>query len=339
MVQTPQQVATQHPVVCVHTRLTDEVESWKIQRTLQLVREMGAPTIVEFFPWAYVETARGQYDWNHPDRIIGLAQQQGLRIIARLGLVPGWARDQSPAALTSLNSLTPANYPAFAAFVAAFAARYRAVVRMIIPWNEPNLSFEWGYRSVSAAEYTDFMRQVYTAVKAANPAMMVLGGALAPTLEQVGSTNAISDLAFLEGIYASGGAPYFDALAVHSYDLTRTAPTAPPSADKINFRRVELLRQIMAAHGDQNKPVFITEMGWNDHPRWAYAVHPGERVSFTIEAMRFAEANWPWARSVCVWNFRMPSLVQSYPDYWAIVTPDFQKRALYDALQRFALNP
>ena len=51
----PQVVQTKHPIVCVHTRLTDEVEAWKVLRTLEMVRQMGAPTIVEYFPWAYAE--------------------------------------------------------------------------------------------------------------------------------------------------------------------------------------------------------------------------------------------------------------------------------------------
>ena len=47
-------VISSHPVLGVHTRLTDEVEPWKIKRTLQLVREMGATSIVEFFPCRFV---------------------------------------------------------------------------------------------------------------------------------------------------------------------------------------------------------------------------------------------------------------------------------------------
>ncbi|MEL6525555.1 MAG: hypothetical protein AAFQ07_07580, partial [Chloroflexota bacterium] len=35
-----------HDHVCVHTRLIDEPVEWVIQRSLQLVREMGATTIV-----------------------------------------------------------------------------------------------------------------------------------------------------------------------------------------------------------------------------------------------------------------------------------------------------
>ena len=49
----PQQhVTTVNPKMGVHTRLTDEVEPWKIQRTLEMVREMGAPWVVEYFLWA-----------------------------------------------------------------------------------------------------------------------------------------------------------------------------------------------------------------------------------------------------------------------------------------------
>jgi len=54
----PQQsVTTVNPEMGVHTRLTDEVEAWKIKYTLQMVREMGAPWVVEYFPWAYREKA------------------------------------------------------------------------------------------------------------------------------------------------------------------------------------------------------------------------------------------------------------------------------------------
>ena len=76
----------------MHTRLTDEGATWKIQRNLQLVREMGAPWIVEFFPWAYIEYGKNAFDWWHTDQVIDQARAQGLKVIARLGLVPAWAR-------------------------------------------------------------------------------------------------------------------------------------------------------------------------------------------------------------------------------------------------------
>ena len=102
---TPQTVETVKPQVCVHTRLIDEVFEWKIQRSLQMVREMGADTIVEFFPWAYAEPEQGQYNWSSFDRIVKHARNQGLHIIARLGLVPVWARREIDEHSTTLNYL------------------------------------------------------------------------------------------------------------------------------------------------------------------------------------------------------------------------------------------
>jgi hypothetical protein len=335
--EAPQTVQTAHPIVCVHTRLTDEVEAWKIQRTLQLVREMGASQLVEFLPWAYVEGTRGSYDWAHPDRIIELAHQQGINVIARLGTVPDWALSEDPEIRKKQTrySLTPDHYADYAKFVAAFAARYRGRVTSIIPWNEPNLSFEWGYRQVQPAEYVQFLKGVYEAAHAANPEIQIIGGALAPNVEPEGSTNAISDLTYLRGVLAAGGANYFDAFSVHAYDLTKSAPETEPAPDRINFRRTELLRAMLAEAGI-NKPIYITEMGWNDHPRWVYAVHPGDRITFTLDSFRYAETRWPEVRAVCVWNFRTPAATRSYPDNWQLVWSDFQPRPIYDAIRDFA---
>ncbi|MFZ1465973.1 MAG: hypothetical protein WAV60_18160, partial [Anaerolineae bacterium] len=66
----PQTVHTVAPKMGMHTRLTDEVEPWKIKRTLQMVREMGAPWVVEYFPWAYHEPAPGRFDWAHADLVV-----------------------------------------------------------------------------------------------------------------------------------------------------------------------------------------------------------------------------------------------------------------------------
>ena len=73
-----QEVESANPLIGVHTRLTDEVEEWKIKRSLVLVREMGASWIVEYFPWQYSEPEKGAYDWAHADTVIAHARRQGL---------------------------------------------------------------------------------------------------------------------------------------------------------------------------------------------------------------------------------------------------------------------
>jgi hypothetical protein len=321
-------------LVGVHTRLTDEVEEWKIQRSLQMVREMGAPWIVEFFPWAYVERSPGRFDWAHTDMVIEHARAQGLTVIARVGWVPAWARPAPADQETTSTYLDADHYDDFAAFVAAFAARYRGQVDHFIVWNEPNLSFEWGYRPVDPSAYVDLLRAVYPAVHDANPDAVVLAGALAPTLEPAGSPVGLNDLDYLEGMYAAGAAPYFDGLAVHAYGLS-FPPDAGPASDVVNFRRTELLRQVMVARGDTEKPVYVTEMGWNDHPRWARAVRPAQRVAYTLGAYEWARQHWPWCRCVAMWALRFPAPLHNYQDYYTFVTTDFRPRPVYLAVQDY----
>lgn len=331
----PQTVQTAHPVVCMHTRLTDEVEEWKIQRTLMMVRELGATTIVEYFPWAYIESTRGRYDWDHSDRVIAHARAQGLTVVARLGMVPPWARPEAGGATPPDTDLDPAHGSDFAAFVAAFVARYEGQVNHVIIWNEPNLTLEWGFRPVDPAGYVALLREAYLAAKAANPAVLVLGGALAPTLEPDGSPNGLNDLIYLERMYAAGFSEVYDVLAVHAYGLA-FPPEEPPDPGTVNFRRVELLREMMVANGDGDKPIMITESGWNDSPRWVWAVRPGARIDYTIAAFAFAEENWPYVTNVCTWAFRYPAPAYSHRDYYTLVTPEFLPKPIYYELQGWA---
>ncbi len=327
----PVEVVTNKPIMGVHTRLTDEVEEWKIQRTLQMVREMGASWIVEFFPWAYYQAEDGRIAWEHPDLVVGHAKANGLKVIARLGYTPEWARPPD----TPLTYLDRDSYDEFATFAAAFATRYRGTVDYLIIGNEPNLSFEWGYRVTTPKDYVDLLRIVYPAVKAANPDITVLAGALAPTLEPEGSPWATNDLVYLRGMYEAGAADYFDGLAVHAYGLTFPAD-AEPGEDILNFRRIELLRAIMVEFGDEATPMYVTESGWNDHPRWSMAVRPAQRIEYTLDALNYAAANWPYVKALAIWAFRYPAPTRSYPDYYTLVTPEFVAKPIYEALKEYA---
>jgi hypothetical protein len=331
----PQTVQTQHPVVCVHTRLTDEVEEWKIQRTLQMVREMGAATIVEFFPWPYVEGQKGQYDWAHHDRIMRYAQNQGLTVIARLGLVPAWARPPVQEKVTTLTYLTEEHFQDFADYVGAFVARYHDQLGGVIIWNEPNLSREWGDRPVDPEAYTELLRLSYQAAHAAAPDVLVLGGALAPTNEPEDGSGGMIETRYLERMYEAGAGAYFDALAAHTYGFTHP-PEDPPDPAVVNFRRVELLRPIMVRYGDEDKPVYITEGGWNDDTRWVNSVRPGQRIAYTLAAFDMV-GNWSWAETFCVWLFRQPlDRANRRDSYYALVSSDFYRKPIYYAIQAYA---
>ena len=362
-----QTVVTRNPLAGVHTLFVNEVEEWKIQRGLAMIREMGGSWAVEFLPWAYMEGRKGQHDWSSAERIVRHANRQGVQLIARLGYVPDWARPDPNTLATTITYLDREHYEDFARFAAAFAAHFKGQVHYIVLWNEPNLTGEWGMRPVDPAGYVEMLRVVYPAIKQANPDVTVLVGALAPTLEPPGSSQGLNDLVYLEEMYSAfneserinewGDAqssivnpksaignrqssivnrPY-DAWAVHSYG--RTLPHSdPPAPDRINFRRAELLREIMVKYGDADVPVYITESGWNDDPRWVFAVTPAQRIEYTLGAWDYAQANWPWARCVAMWVFKHPAPAYSYRDRYTFVTPSLEPLPIYEEVKRALVN-
>lgn len=327
----PRRVESVNPKIGVHTRLTDEVEPWKIARTLEMVREMGASWIVEYFPWGYYEPSPGHFSWDHADMVVDMARHEGLTVVARLGFVPQWARPKG----STPSYLDAAHFDDFAHYAAEFVRHYRGKVGYVIVWNEPNLSLEWGYRPVDPVAYTDLLCRTYRAIKEVAPEVQVLGGALAPTLAPPGSEWGMNDVAYLQAMYDAGAASCFDILAVHAYGWT-FPPDAPPAADAINFSRTVLLREVMVRNRDAQKKVMITEGGWNDHPRWTKAVRPMQRVVYTLQAYEMVWKSWDWAVAFCPWAFRYPRAAHSYQDYFTFVTVDFVPKPIYVAVQAYA---
>ena len=65
---------------------------WKPEvadRDLQLVQEAGFKWVKQLVSWQDVEGAgKGQYDWTNLDRIVGQAEQHGLKLIVRVSQDP-----------------------------------------------------------------------------------------------------------------------------------------------------------------------------------------------------------------------------------------------------------
>jgi len=162
--------------------------------------------------------------------------------------------------------------------------------------------------------------------------VFVLAGALSPTLERDPS-RALDDLDYLSAMYAAGARDAFDAFAIHAYGY-RAPADAQADPDAINFRRAELIRNIMVQNGDEKKSAFITEGGWNDHPRWVYAVRPAQRIEYTLEAYQIAQREWDWCAGIALWAFRFPAEQHSIQDYFTFVTPQFVAKPIYRAVQQ-----
>ena len=325
----PQQVVTTNPKIGVHTRLAGFGDEALTERTYRQIREMGASWVIELFPWAYVQPrSRYGFDWSGADMIVQHARRQGLAVVARLDVVPQWAR---PAG-SSDRFLDADHYADYAAYVVAFMQRYRPLgVRHIIIWNEPNLAGEWGQRRPDPEAYAALLHVVYPQAKAAAADAIVIAGALSPGPDLGNGDVRLNDFAYAERLYAAGAQPYFDMWAVHDYGA-QSPPNAAPDREQVNFRRIELVREQLVQHGDGAKQLIITEGGWNDNPRWSAAVLPSQRVRYTIDAYRMAQ-QWDWLEAACFWQFGTPWRTYTYQDNWNFTAYDGTPKAIYDAVR------
>jgi hypothetical protein len=326
---------------------------------LTLVKNGGFNWVKQTFAWETIEGAgRMQFDWTISDRVVKQVNDQGLKLLARLSIDPEetdfWAGPP------------PQNGDAFAEYAGALAARYNCqpgsmgCIQAFQIWNEPNLAREWGGKRPNPAEYAEFLRKAYAAIKAGNPNAIVINAGLAPTGDD--SDIAMPDDKFYDLMYqAMGGNSdgYFDALGVHGAGYA-----APPELDPaeaaaneqyggarfFSFRHVEDIRAIMERYGDADKKIVLLEFGWTSDPiNPAYKWHGRDagiddtvKADYLQRAFAFAQANWPWIGLMSVitmpnadWlNDGDPTDEEQF--WWAIMepssTPGTKWRASYMVL-------
>lgn len=262
---------------------------------MQAVRQAGGEFAVVVFSWRDIQPLPDRFYWEVPDAALRAAEFYGVDVMARLDQPPDWALDDA--------SLTPWDLDAYANFSRQVAQRYGGRLAGLILWNEPNLSLEWGGQQPDPAAYAELLRAAYPAVKEVAPDLPVSMAGLASTVG--GGDNAMSDLAFLQGVYDAGGGAYFDALAAHPYGFGQL-PQQAPAAERLNFRRIELLRAAMEANGDAAKPVWITEMGWRtrapDPAEQWQVVTPQQQAEYTLAAVDWARRRYPWLAGIGLWE-------------------------------------
>jgi hypothetical protein len=140
-------------------------------------------------------------------------------------------------------------------------------------------------------------------------------------------------------MYDAGAGQYFDAMAANAYG-TDYPPEDEPSRDKLNFRRVELLREVMEKNGDTEKSVWFNEYGWNASPPeiedvpWG-RVTPEQQGDYTVRGIEYAREHWPWASVFTIWYLRqVGDISQDQSDYYfMLVDPNFVNMPAYRIIQ------
>jgi hypothetical protein len=341
----------------INTFLEQEVEPEKIDLSLRLIAEAGFHWIRQEFPWEAIEIdAKGDF-WDHKwdtsawqryDLIVERAEAHGLQVIARLDNPPAWSRTVGNAPGWEL--APPDDYADYGDFVYAVVSRYKGRIRYYQIWNEPNIYPEWGDQPANPRAYVELLKVAYRRAKEADPDCVIIAAGLAQTTEETppefGPRN-VSDLLFLERMYDAGLHGHFDIMGAQVYGLWTGPYDRRISRDRCNFARPQMLRDIMVRHGDGDKPIWATEVGWNSLPADSPApanygrVTPEQQAFYAVQAYQRAAGEWPWMGVMNYWFFRRPTDAERDQSwyYFRMFEPDFQPLPVYGAMAWLANQP
>ena len=272
---------------------------------LDLNQQAGANAVRIDIGWADLEpSGKGRYDGAYLAQVDDYLQQtdrRGLKVIAVVQGTPCWA-SSAPESVrqgctgdwrarggTTYPPTDAADYADAAAYI---AARWGSKLAAVEVWNEPNNADFWR-SSAAASDYARLLKAAYPAVKSRSAELPVLGGAL-----------LWSDRDFLEALYANGIHGAFDGLSIHPYDPPNGASYGP----KYSFAQgVPWIRDAMVAHGDGDRGLWLTELGWPTCSAGLFwwCVSEGEQAQRLADAFD-AAAGWPYIAAQVVYTLRDP---------------------------------
>jgi hypothetical protein len=174
------------------------------------------------------------------------------------GIVNGWARNgmKGVIVVTGLGK-PPVDKAAYANFVATMAQRYGDKVAAWEIWNEEDEQEWWGAPGGDPEHYARLLKVTYAAV---HPYGTVIVGGM------VGN-----DYQFLSKLYDFGAGGSFDGVGVHTDTACAIVPPDSFYRDpngavaRFSFLGFRSVHDVMVAHGDGNKPIWMTEFGWNTY--------------------------------------------------------------------------
>jgi polysaccharide biosynthesis protein PslG len=293
--------------------------------------EGGAGTLRVNLAWAYVQSGPGApYVWSHYDGVIGDAARNGIRVLATVYGSPSWVE---PSAENP--PLGPSLF-GFAAFARAAVQRYGTkgtfwadhpdLPKLPITdwqlWNEPNFSLFWK-PAPDPSQYLELLRAFHAAVKDADPEASVLLGGLFPTPRDDPTLQS-----FLSALYRAGARGLFDAAAIHPYSAT------PGDA----LERVAALRALMRRFGDDEKPIWITEVGWaSGGAPSGLTVDPGRQADYLRRTFELASADRERLRiSGVVWYSLKDTPGPYWPGHCGLFTLDGTPKPSWDTFAAIA---
>jgi len=192
--------------------------------------------------WYFIEPKKGEWHFELFDKLVALAERNGVEITYSLCHTPTWASARPTEAVWGPGHTSePANMEDWKNYVRTVATRYKGRIHYYEIWDEPNLTQFYTGSIEKMVEMTNVAASV---LKEVDPTVKVISPS---------ATTALNGVNWLDRFIAKGGAKNIDIIGFHFY-----VPTTHPEAmlDYINQVKGVLVRNKVA------KPLWNTESGW-----------------------------------------------------------------------------
>ena len=206
-----------------------------LDAAVALMKEAGVCWVRMDFLWQDIEPRQGKLNFEKYDYIVGLLNDNGIRILGLLNYSTEWA--------SGAWNKPPKDNALFVKYASAVITRYKGRVGYWEVWNEPDDETYWAPQD-HMVRYSSLLKDVYRAAKRIDPGCKILNGGL--------SKNIIFSL---REIYKNGAGKFFDILAIH--------PFVNP-LNEVDVARVKGLyngcKKVMRDNADDKK-IWFTELG------------------------------------------------------------------------------
>lgn len=218
-----------------------------LEKVVALMKKAGVGWVRMDFLWQDIEPEPGKFRFDKYDVIVNLLNKNNINILGILDYSADWA------SVCNRWNCPPWHNELFIKYAAGVVERYKDRIKYWEVWNEPD-SYTYWEQQDGLKSYCALLKDVYIAVKKADPDCKVLNGGLA------------NGLASVNKLYDNGAKDYFDILNIHIFE----SPLNPGSIKRVTAYP-GLAYKVMSRNGDSHKKIWITEIG-------CPGVKPGQRV-------------------------------------------------------------
>lgn len=326
--------------------------------TIASVQKLGMSWIKQQVRWEHVEPSPGEFSWWLIDGVIDEAHKAGIYVMLSMVTAPEWTRGSSGGGTHG----PPDNPEEFARFVGQVVERYKGKIHAIEVWNEQNLDREWrSPNGLNAADYVSLLQVASREIRARDPSIIIVSGALSPTggwVEPDGRVTAIDDFAFFQQLLDAGMLNHADCVGAHhnginlppdkDWDAGYDDPTAKFRGPFANPHHSWSFKSTLQGYynmmGGQRK-LCVTEFGWatvegfGGTPtgfEFAEDNTLQEQAEWIVQAFQL-QRQWGITWIAYLWNLNYANTSQDPVDPnvpYSLVGFNGAPRPAYDALQR-----